>query len=132
MKDTMMGYILTGLAAALTAVFGFLGEQIKNAVRKHLEDDAKRNVAKTCVNAVEQLYHDLNGDAKLEKAREGILGMLEEKGIPITELELKMLIEAAVGGLNYGIYGKKVDIPDFLSEETEWNGEYVEEGEASR
>ena len=64
-------------------------------------------MARTCDKAVEQLYHDLGGPEKLEKAQEGIRQMLEEKGIPISALEMDMLIESVVAEFNYGFGGKK-------------------------
>ena len=65
---------------------------------------------RTCVKAVEQLYHDLGGPEKLEKAKEGIEDMLNEKGIPITELEMNLLIEAVVSEFNYG-FAKAGEVP---------------------
>ena len=59
------------------------------------------------VKAAEQLYHDLGGPEKLKKAQEGVRQMLEEKGIPISELEMNLLIESAVAEFNYGLGGKK-------------------------
>ena len=62
----------------------------------------KHDVVRTCVKAAEQLYHDLGGPVKLEKAKEGVRQMLEEKGIPISELEMNLLIESVVSEFNYG------------------------------
>ena len=54
-------------------------------------------MAHTCVKAAEQLYHDLGGPEKLKKAQEGVRQMLEETGIPISELEMNLLIERRGG-----------------------------------
>lgn len=45
-------------------------------------------------------YKDLHGEEKYNKVVESVSEMLLEKGITITELELKMLVEAAVGEFN--------------------------------
>ena len=58
---------------------------------------------KTVVNATEQLYKDLDGAKKLEKAKENIIALLNEKGITITELEMDMMIEEVVNGFNQGL-----------------------------
>lgn len=95
-------YVLPIMAAAATALAGFIGAQLKGLYQKHINDKTKEAVVRTCVKAVEQLYHDLGGPEKLEKAKEGIEAMLNEKGIPITELEMNLLIEAVVSEFNYG------------------------------
>lgn len=95
-------YALPIIAAAITALAGFLGTQLKGLYQKYVNDKTKEAVVRTCVKAVEQLYHDLGGPEKLEKAKEGIEQMLNEKGIPITELEMNLLIEAVVSEFNYG------------------------------
>jgi ribosomal protein L20A (L18A) len=95
-------YALPVIVAALTAVAGFIGTQIKKLYEKYVNTKVKQDVAQTCVKAVEQLYHDLGGPEKLKKAQEGVRQMLEEKGIPISELELNLLIESVVSEFNYG------------------------------
>lgn len=95
-------YALPVIVAALTAVAGFIGTQIKKLYEKYVNDKVKQDVVRTCVKAAEQLYHDLGGPEKLKKAQEGVRQMLEEKGIPISELEMNMLIESVVSEFNYG------------------------------
>ena len=105
-KAELLGtYILPVLAAALTALAGFIGTQIKSLYRRWVDDKTKEAVVRTCVKAVEQLYRDVGGAEKLERAREGIRQMLEEKGIPISELEMEMLIESVVAEFNQGLGG---------------------------
>lgn len=86
--------------AILTAVAGYLGIAVKKLCEKYINDRTKQAVAKTVVRAVEQLYKDLHGEEKLNKALASASEMLIEKGISITELELRMLIEAAVAEFN--------------------------------
>ena len=76
-------YVLPVVAAALTALAGFVGTQIKNLYRRWVDDKTKEAVVRTCVKAVEQLYHDLGGPEKLEKAKKGIEDMLNEKELAI-------------------------------------------------
>lgn len=84
------------LYAVVVAVGGYIGIAIKNIYQNYVNDKTKEKVVKTVVKAVKQLYSDLNGEEKLKKAVENISEMLLEKGIAITELEIRMLIEAAV------------------------------------
>lgn len=88
------------LGAIITAIAGYIGVVLKNLYTKYINDKTKQSVVKTCVQAIEQLYKDLHGEEKLNKVIESATDMLAEKGISITNLELRMLIESAVGEFN--------------------------------
>lgn len=96
------------LYAAITAIFGFLGIAAKNLYKRYADNQTKKDVVRTVVQGVEQLYHALSGPEKLQKALEAASEMLLEKGITITEFELNMLIEAAVGEFNGVFYEPKL------------------------
>jgi intergrase/recombinase len=87
----------------LTTIATFIGTKIKAIYETKVNDDTKRKVVKTVVNAVEQLYKDINGEEKLQKAKENIVAMLNEKGITISELEIEMLIEEVCNSFNQGL-----------------------------
>lgn len=89
-------YGTTILYTVVTAIAGYIGVTIKNLYKKYINDKTKEKVVSTVVKAVKQLYSDLNGEEKLAKAIENISDMLEEKGITVSELEIRMLIESAV------------------------------------
>ena len=99
-KNFISEYGTTILYAILTAIGGYLGIWAKKLYTKYVNDKTKQAVAKTVVQAVEQLYKDLRGEEKLEKALEAAADMLAERGITVTDLELRILIEAAVGEFN--------------------------------
>ena len=108
-RDIFVTYLLPVLVAALTAIAGYIGTQIKRLYEKYVNNKVKQDVVRTCVKAAEQLYHDLGGYTKFQKAKEGVLQMLGEKGITISELELEMLIESVVSEFNYGFKGGETD-----------------------
>ncbi len=93
-------YGTTIVYAILTAIAGYLGIVVKQLYTKYINDKTKQAVAKTVVQAVEQIYTDLHGEEKLDQALTAASEMLAEKGITITDLELRMLIEAAVAEFN--------------------------------
>lgn len=93
------------LYTILTAIAGWLGIVIKNLAQKYIDDKTKKDVAKSAVKFVEQVYKDLHGDEKLNEALTAASAMLAEKGITITDLELRVLIEAALAEFN-GAFGK--------------------------
>ncbi len=88
------------LGAILTAIAGVLGVTLKRLATKYINTDIKKDVAKTVVQAVEQIYKDLNGEDKLNKALESMATMLAEQGLTVSDLEMRMLLESAVGEFN--------------------------------
>lgn len=100
LKAFISDYGTTILYAVLTAIAGYLGVVVKRLYEKYINDKTKQAVAKTVVQAVEQIYKDLHGEDKLNKALESMSDMLAEKGIQITDLEMRMLIEAAIAEFN--------------------------------
>lgn len=93
-------YGTTILYAILTALAGYIGIVAKRLYTKYVNDKTKQAVAKTVVQAVEQIYKDLHGEEKLNKALEAASEMLAEKGITITDLEMRTLIEASLAEFN--------------------------------
>ena len=84
-----MNVIFTGLAVVAALMF-----------RKWINTKVKREIAETVVGAVEQIYKTLDGPAKLQKALEAAATMMQENGIKVSALELRMLLEAALGKFN--------------------------------
>lgn len=105
-------YGTTILYSVLIAIAGYLGIVVKNLYQKYVNDKTKKDVVKTCVSAVEQLYKDLHGEEKYGKAVEAAADMLAEKGITITELEIRMLIEAAVSEFNNAFTSDGEDVTE--------------------
>ena len=108
--EVFSNFILPLVIAAATAAAGFIGTQLKSLYQQYVNDKTKEAVVRTCVKAAEQLYHDLSGAEKLKKAQEGVVQMLQEKGIPISELEMNLLIESVVSEFNYG-FAKDIKVP---------------------
>jgi hypothetical protein len=93
-------YGLQIMYAIITAIAGYIGIAVKNLFTKYINDKTKRSVAKTAVQFVEQVYKDLHGDEKLDAALTAASEMLSEKGIFVSDLEMRVLIEAAVSEFN--------------------------------
>ena len=116
-KEFLAQYGMEMISTIVVAIMGFIGICIKNVIKKISDDKTKEQVCKTVVKAVEQMYADLTGDERYEKAVENITDMLTEKGISATELEVQMLIESCVKEM-------KENLPDWTktnSSETEVN-----------
>lgn len=110
------------LGAILTALAGVVGLAIKKLATRYINTEVKREIALTVVQGVEQVYKTLDGPAKLEKALESAASMLQANGIKVTDLELRMLIEAAVGEFN-DVFNKPlpvlegIDVEDLTDEQ---------------
>ena len=113
-KEFLSQYGMELVSTVVVAIMGFIGICIKNIIKKLSDDKIKEQVCKTVVKAVEQMYADLTGEERYEKAVESVSEMLEEKGIAVTELEVKMLIESAVKemNINLGKTGAKENADD--------------------
>lgn len=118
LKEFISVYGTTILHSILTAIAGYLGIVVKNIYQKYINDKTKQDVAKTCVKAVEQIYKDLHGEEKLQKALEAASEMLANKGITISDLEMRILIEAAVAEFNdaFNSAGKDTSTEEVVEE----------------
>lgn len=99
-KEAISENLFEILIAIGGVIFTFLGTSAKKILKKWADSKEKRAVVKTVVMQTEQVWKKLHGSDKLKKAMETASEILNEKGIPITELELIVLIEAAVGEFN--------------------------------
>lgn len=98
--EFLQNYLFEILATIITALASFIGVSIKNAYTKYINTKTKKEIVKDTVNYVEQVFKDIHGKEKLEKAKEKALEWLNEKGIKISGTELEILIESAVNAFN--------------------------------
>lgn len=96
------------LSMIITAVVGAVGTAIglgvkwlyKNTIGDKIKIETAKEIAALVVKYTEQVWTDLHGEKKLEKALEAFSEMLAEKGITISELEMRVYLEAALAGFN--------------------------------
>lgn len=97
MLENVWNLIGSDIMSLLTTVFSIIitiiVTKIKKIYKEKFTDETKRSIVRTVVNAIEQIYKDLSGEQKLQKAKENIINILNEKGISISELEMDMMIE---------------------------------------
>lgn len=95
--------ILDGAMTILIAILAELARRgaiyvkekgLLKALSKHKE------LADLAVAMTEQLYKDLKGDEKKNKAIQVFLDVLGKNGIKLTEAEINMYIESAVKSMN--------------------------------
>lgn len=93
-------YGLEIVTTIVTAIVGYIAVVAKSLAQKYINDKTKKDVAKIVVSGIEQCYKTLEGPQKLHKALEAASSMLAEKGIKVTEVELRMLLESALSEFN--------------------------------
>ena len=123
-----LSILVPALATAIAGWFAYLGNKLKNAYQEKVNNETAQAVVKDVVQFVEQVYTDLHGKEKLQKAIEQVSTILQNKGIKITETEIMMLIESAVYGLNEGLTNEKQEkeLDNAVKELTETTEDLVE------
>ena len=94
-----------------------LAAYVANRVKTYLNTKTKKDIAKTVVLAVEQIYQDLHGEEKLAKGLEMFAKMLADKGIKATNTELQCLLESAVGEFNNVFFKEEEETVEESEEE---------------
>ena len=120
--------LLPAIASVIAVLFGVLGTKIKQLYNEKVQDETVKVVVDNVVKWVQQVYYELEGPEKLQKALTEASTILNEKGITISETELDMLIESAVYGLKNGTAGT-VLVEGKVEETTPEAVETVEETE---
>lgn len=118
--------ILPAIASVIAILFGVLGAKLKSVYDTKIKTDTAKTVVDDVVKFVQQVYKDLDGPEKLQKALTEASTILNEKGISISDTELDMLIESAVYGLKQGITETVIEK---LPEETTKEEVKVKDGE---
>ena len=103
MFETIQPYLLEIIVAILTGVASFIGVKVKKLYEEYVNTKTKKEIVECTVKYVEQVYKEIHGEEKLNKAKEKALEWLNEKAINISDTELEILIEASVNGFNNGI-----------------------------
>ena len=118
--------ILPAIASVIAVLFGVLGAKLKSVYDTKIKTDTAKIIVDDVVKFVQQVYKDLDGPEKLQKALTEASTILNEKGISISDTELDMLIESAVYGLKQGITETVIEK---LPEETVEEEVKVKDGE---
>lgn len=102
MEGLVLRLLYDVLLLLATLAAGFLVAWLKKKIgvegMKKIESElaTKQELAALAVRFVEQVYRDLHGEAKYQKAAEWLAARAEELGLTITPDEIKGLVEAAL------------------------------------
>lgn len=109
MLQVIMNYLNEFLGIALTGIVGFAFKQYK----AHVHFKIKKEYANIAVRLVNQLYSDLKGEDKFNKASAWLSDQLAKAKIKTTPNELKGLLEAEVNFVKSNVQSDvaKVEAP---------------------
>ena len=127
MQQMLNGYVLEIVKLVVLAIVTLIASGAKKLWNRYVNSDIKRNVARTVVRAVEQIYTDLHGNDKLHMAMQRTAAILADYGIEASDYELVSLIEAAVNEFN-DTFHKSETSPD---EEKPWDKPFPDEDSES-
>lgn len=101
--NEIMPSLLSFVGTVVAVLFGYLGVKLKQLYNKYVDTQVEKDVVYSTVKYVEQIYTDIHGEDKLNEALKQASSILQEKGIQVSQDQLKTLIESAVYGMNQGI-----------------------------
>lgn len=111
--------IINAAITILTAVATYVGVMVKNFIQEKVNSEEKKKIVETTCRYINQIYKDVDGPTKFEKAKESIVQQLNEKGINITDLELEVLIESTVNSFKDGLSSTTTKESEKIEEKTE-------------
>ena len=122
-------YLIPAVVTVVGAIASWVGVQLKKLYTEKVNTKEKQEVVQSTITYIQQVYGDLKGEEKLEKALETASDWLTSKGINVSDSELRVLIESAVYNMKKGFEsGAVLEVPkvQVLNESTS-NTENVEE-----
>ena len=99
-KEFISSYGLQIITTVAVSIGGYISFKIKKLCDRYVDNQIKKDVIKTSVNAVEQLYKDIHGDEKKHQAMIYASKVLWQYGIEISEQELGLIVESVVNEIN--------------------------------
>lgn len=100
--DFISQYGAVLLYTILMAVITYIGMQVKGLIKKYVDNQLIKDTVKMVCQSIEQLHKDLTGEEKLNLSIVNSKNILEEKGITISDLELRVFIESRVNSFKRG------------------------------
>lgn len=104
--EALQDALLNLLIVVVGLATGFIGQKGSEYLKKKgvlAQLESKKNYVDIVVAAVQQVYAEANGDAKLQEAKAQLVELFNKNGIKFTEDELNLLIESAVKGMKDGV-----------------------------
>ncbi len=97
----ILSMVITAVVGAVGTAFGLFFKWLYNkTIGDKIKTETIEKIAGIVVKYVEQVWKDIHGEEKLDKALEAFEEMLSNKGITISKLEMRVYLESALAGFN--------------------------------
>ena len=97
----ILSMVITAVVGAVGTALGLFFKRLyTNTIGDKIKLETVKEIARVVVKFVEQVYKDIHGEEKLDKALEAFAEMLNNKGITISELEMRVYLESALAEFN--------------------------------
>jgi hypothetical protein len=103
-QEILSTYLLPIVGTALSAFCAWLGTKLKTIYEEKANTELKKKIIDDTVQYVEQVFKDSSSEEKLSEAVKAAGDWLQEKGIDVSDSELKILIESSVYSLTNSFY----------------------------
>ena len=97
----ILSMVITAVVGAVGTALGLFFKRLyTNTLGDKIKLDTVKEIAKIVVKFVEQVYKDIHGEEKMDEALKAFAEMLNNKGITISELEMRVYLESALAEFN--------------------------------
>lgn len=97
----ILSMVITAVVGAVGTALGLFFKRLyTNTIGDKIKLDTIKEIAGVVVKFVEQVYKDIHGEEKMEEALKAFAEMLNNKGITISELEMRVYLESALAEFN--------------------------------
>ena len=102
LKDLILAALTLAITFAANAIRTWFEENKENKKLQSINEalTANEKVVSIAVAAIEQTVTHLHGDEKAEAAKDKVIAILNEKGLPVSEAEIDALIQKSVKEMN--------------------------------
>lgn len=97
----ILSMVITAVVGAVGTALGLFFKRLyTNTIGDKIKLDTVKEIARVVVKFVEQVYKDIHGEEKMDEALKAFSEMLNNKGITISELEMRVYLESALAEFN--------------------------------
>lgn len=97
----ILSMVITAVVGAVGTALGLFFKRLyTNTIGDKIKLDTVKEIARVVVKFVEQVYKDIHGEEKMEEALKAFSEMLNNKGITISELEMRVYLESDLAEFN--------------------------------
>lgn len=99
LQEIVSTYLIPAVITALGGFITWIGTKIKKIYEEKVKSEEVRDIVRSVVKYVERTMTSAKGEEKFNEALKQVSEWLGSKGIEISDVEMRLLIESAVNEL---------------------------------